>query len=281
LRSESCFFGKEYIAALQKHYPELVEGERRSTIDRELHLGFVDRWMRDFDAVGVDAPNRFQRITERPWAADQSAWAVSGGGNNLRNVGAYGSYKGLINLKPAIDLVLYSNLIWELRPQTILEFGSLQGGSACWFADQLDALCGGGEVHSFELCYKCISHRAIHPRLAFHQADLRDLRTLDRNLFGRLPHPWLAVDDAHENLSNLVPFVAGFMKPGDYYVIEDAFMYPTASSIEGIVRGCENMGFLVDSKYTDAFGINVTCSPNGWLVKAVIGGDLAGAGPPL
>jgi len=27
------------------------------------------------------------------------------------------------------------------------------------------------------------------------------------------------------------------------------------------------LGFLVDTKYTDAFGLNVTTSPNGWLVK--------------
>jgi cephalosporin hydroxylase len=267
LAKESRFFGKEYIVAMRQHYPELVDGARRSTIDRELHIGLVDQWIRNFETVGNDAPSRFQRVQDRPWASDLSAWAVSGGGGNLRHVGAYGSYKGLIHMKPAIDLVLYSNLIWELQPQTILEFGSLQGGSGLWFADHLQALCGAGEVHSFELCYKCISPRAAHPRLHFHQADLRDLRTLDKAIFERLPHPWLVVDDAHENLSNLIPFVASHMKSGDYYVVEDAFMYPTAATITGIINGCNNLGFLVDTKYTDAFGLNVTCSPNGWFIK--------------
>src|SRR5579862_7655596 len=101
---EHEFFGKEYIVALREHYPELVKRERQSEVDRELHIGFVDEWIRNFDKVGVDAPNRFQPITDRPWASDLSAWAVSGGGQNLRHAGAYGSYKGLINLKPAIDL---------------------------------------------------------------------------------------------------------------------------------------------------------------------------------
>jgi cephalosporin hydroxylase len=223
--------------------------------------------MRAFDQVGVDSPARFQRIVDRPWGSDRSAWQVSGGGGNLRHAGAYCSYKGLINLKPAIDLVLYSNLIWELRPRTIIEFGSLQGGSAFWFADQLEILCGDGEVHSFELCYKCISPLAKHPRLHFHQADVRDLATIDKALLEQLPHPWLIVDDAHENLANLVPFLANQMAPGDYFVIEDAFLHLTASGIASVVKACTGLGFLVDSKYTDAFGVNVTCAPNGWLVK--------------
>lgn len=154
----------------------------------------------------------------------------------------------------------------------------MQGGSALWFSDQLDALCGHGEVHSFELCYKCISRRAAHPRLHFHQADLRDLATLDKTLFARLPHPWLVIDDAHENLLNLVPFVAGFMASGDYYVVEDIFLHHPeriggagkvfkADMILNLVSSFHELGFLVDTKYTDAFGQNVTTSPNGWLIK--------------
>lgn len=261
------FFGHEYIVALKQHYPELVEGERQFTVGAELHIGFIEKWVNALDKVGVDSPTRFQRIADRPWAAALSAWKVSGGGGDLRHAGAYCSYKGLINLKPAIDLVLYSNLIWEMRPQTILEFGSLQGGSACWFADQLEVLCGRGEVHSFELCYKCISPQASHPRLHFHEADVRDLMTLEKTLLERLPHPWLVVDDAHENLANLVPFIASLMIPGDYFVIEDAFLHLTAHTIANVVKVCSSAGFLVDSKYTDAFGLNVTCAPNGWLVK--------------
>lgn len=266
MKKESRFFGKEYVTALKEHYPERIA--RLSRIDRELHVGPVDRWVRNFDTFGVDAPVRFQRIADRPWSSEMSAWAVSGGKRfNLRLASAYGSYKGLIRLKPAIDLVLYSNLIWEVQPQTIFEFGSLQGGSALWFADQLHVLCGKGEVHSFELCYECISPRASHPSLHFHKADLRDLGTLDKALFERLPHPWLVVDDAHENLGNLIPFVASRMMSGDYYVLEDVLNRASSRTIVGITHICNSLGFLVDTKYTDAFGENVTCSPNGWLVK--------------
>jgi cephalosporin hydroxylase len=268
------FFGREYIAALKEHYPELLNGANRSKVDRVLHVGSIERWMRQLDRFGVDAPDRLQRITSRPWGSLRSAWLASGAGKDLRQAGAR-AYKGLILLKPATDLVLYSNLIWELQPRAIVEFGSLQGGSALWFADQLDALCGDGEVHSFELCYRCISPRASHPRLRFHEADLRNLASVDPGLLAGLPHPWLVVDDAHENLVNLVPYVARFMRPGDYYVVEDVFSYHSrrvgrarmAFGADRVASIFDAMGFLVDTKYTDAFGQNVTASPNGWLVR--------------
>ncbi|HEX5036321.1 MAG TPA: CmcI family methyltransferase [bacterium] len=262
------FVGREYIDALKTHYPHFVVGAAQEKVDDKLHIGIVDDWCRNYDEVGVDTLARYQSIRQRPWGAARGVWESAGGGPNRRMAGAYGSYKGLINLKPATDLVLYSNLIWELRPKTILEFGSLQGGSALWFADQLDALCGGqGEVHSFELCYKCIHPRASHPRLRFHEADMRDLSTLKREFLESLPRPWLVIDDCHENLENVVPFMASLMQEGDYFVIEDAFSNPTPEIIGKATEAIDGLGFLVDTKYTDAYGMNVTCAPNGWLVK--------------
>jgi cephalosporin hydroxylase len=278
-RHDRGFAGKDYIAALQANRPELFAGER-PVADRALHVGIIDRWLQNLDILGVDGPDRFQRITNRPWTSEWSAWIASGAGRNVRHAGVHYSYKGLIHLKPAIDLVLYSSLIWDLRPRTILEFGSLQGGSALWLTDQLDILCGRdyGDVHSFELCYECIDPRAAHPRLQFHRADFRDLTTLDQTFLARLNHPWLVIDDAHENVADLARLMAQFMVEGDYYVVEDYFLgHPRRSSsvrnafspaavLEAVI-GFDELGFVVDTKYTDAFGTNVTAAPNGWLIK--------------
>ena len=65
------------------------------------------------------------------------------------------------------------------------------------------------------------------------------------------------------------------MQSGDYYVIEDVFYYhsqrvgrkATAFGADELALVLANIGFLVDTKFTDAFGLNVTASPNGWLVK--------------
>jgi cephalosporin hydroxylase len=272
----SAFHGLSYLRSLREHYPELMDGPDGpdgagvETVDERLHLGFVATWTRNAAIVGVDPEDRFVRLTERAFALRRDAWATSfdPGPGGLRRVAAACAYRGLIHLKPPSDLVLYSNLIWELQPRTILEFGALQGGSSLWFADQLTACTGGGEVHSFELLDKCIHPSASHPRLQFHRVDLRDLATLDRALFERLPHPWLVVDDAHENLEKLIPFVGGFLQPGDYYVIEDALLRPTPEMIRKAVYVCDALGLVVDTRYTDAFGYNVTCAPNAWFKKA-------------
>ena len=248
----------DYFASFRQHYPQTP---------------FPVRSMRgwaDDTRVGVDdGPDRFVPLEARPVTIQRNAWAASKPGD-LRWLGACRSYKGLVNLKSPFDLVLYASLIWELQPRTILEFGSMQGGSALWFADQLDALCGAGEIHSYELYDKCVHERARHPRLTFHHADLRDLSSLDTALLDRLPHPWLVVDDAHANLDELARLVGGKMHRGDYYVWEDLLLNLwTTHEAQGkaieITKAC---GLLVDVKYTDAYGVNVTSSPNAWFVKA-------------
>jgi cephalosporin hydroxylase len=268
------FFGREYLTALARYYPHLLSEGRRSTPDQILHVGIIRQWMQDFDKVGVDGPDRFQRISQRSWQSERSAWFASGLGHDVRFAGAR-SYRGLINLKTAIDLVLYSNLIWELQPRTIIEFGSLQGGSALWFVDQLQAMLGTGDVHSFDLYDRCVSPRAKHPRLHFHKADLRQAGSVSAALLRDLPHPWLVVDDAHENLLELVPYIAKFLRRHDYYVIEDAFAYHSqrvgaasaAFDADRLAKLVDELGLHVDTKYTDAYGLNVTASPNGWLIK--------------
>lgn len=247
----------EYFAGFDEHYPN----ER-----------YPVRTMREWatkERLGDDSgPERFVALDQRPMIVRQNAWVASRPGD-LRWLGACRSYKGLVNLKSPFDLVLYASLIWELQPRTIIEFGSMQGGSALWFADQLDAQCGAGEVHSFERYDRCVHPRARHPRLTFHHADLRDISTLDGALFDRLPHPWLVVDDAHANVEAVVRFVGGKLEHGDYYVWEDLLLnlWTTHDAVGKAIAMASACGLMVDVKYTDAFGVNVTSSPNAWLKK--------------
>jgi len=258
------FAGDEYLTELKQHYRYLIA-------DGINHFGFVNDWVEQNSMLDkYDDMTRFVPFDTRSFEAQHHAWDISTGGD-LRWVAARLTYKGLIILKPPFDLVLYSNLIWELQPRTILEFGALQGGSSLWFADQLANLCPEGEVHSFERLTKCIHSRArAHSKLHFHEVDLFDLRTLERALFEKSPHPWLVVDDAHVNLRAVVEFVAQFMQRGDYYVWEDVFLPDSRNEelISDMAALAKKFNLLVDVKYADAFGANVTCSPNSWLRKS-------------
>ena len=40
-------------------------------------------------------------------------------------------------IKDPLSLTVNQQLLWELKPQTVIEFGAYKGGSALWTADML------------------------------------------------------------------------------------------------------------------------------------------------
>ncbi|WP_188394066.1 CmcI family methyltransferase [Mesorhizobium sp. SARCC-RB16n] len=241
--------------------------------------GLLDQGWQDFlpdwpgmcdtisNVLNADHSDRFAKPSDRVWMQTLFPWSAD---KRATKAGALAkTYKGLILLKLPFDLALYPRLIWELQPRTILELGSYQGGSGLWFADNMSVLCDiPGEVHSFDLYTKCVHENAKkHPLLTFHQVDISDVANFDENLLARLPHPWLVVDDAHVKIFSIFSYLNRFMSSGDYYVIEDNSAVVNHEVIDGF-RLIEESGFLIDTYYTDAFGINVTCAPNAWLRKS-------------
>ena len=65
--------------------------------------------------------------------------------------------------KPPTDFWMYQEIIWETRPQVIIETGSRDGGSALFFASICD-LIGEGQVITIDiddLTYRNLSHPRI------------------------------------------------------------------------------------------------------------------------
>ncbi|MBT1517053.1 hypothetical protein KIP88_42540 [Bradyrhizobium sp. SRL28] len=246
---------KAFWEAAHENYPDEIKPG-----------GLLDMGIAINSVVNADYSDRFAKPSARGWMSSIYPKTFD---KRSTNVGALAlTYKGLIHIKTPFDLALYTRLIWELQPRTILELGSYQGGSGLWFADHMAVLCDNpGEVHSFDLHTKCIHEVAKHPFLTFHQADLSDIATFDENLLMRLPHPWLVIDDAHVQVFSIFSYLNKFMVSGDYYVIEDNPMRADKEIIDGLEL-VERSGFLIDTYYTDAFGMNLTCAPNAWLRKS-------------
>ena len=55
-------------------------------------------------------------------------------------------YRDRALLKSPLDLSLYLLLLGKLRPRTVIEIGTFEGGSALWFADMLTTLAIDGRV---------------------------------------------------------------------------------------------------------------------------------------
>jgi len=56
------------------------------------------------------------------------------------------SYAGVRLAKFPEDLRVYEHLIWASKPNTVIEIGTLCGGSALWFRDRLRTLAGYVEI---------------------------------------------------------------------------------------------------------------------------------------
>ena len=60
-------------------------------------------------------------------------------------------WKGKSVTKYATDMVIYAEIIHAFQPNYIVEAGTSFGGSALFFADMLNVLCGGGKVITIDV----------------------------------------------------------------------------------------------------------------------------------
>ena len=67
-----------------------------------------------------------------------------------RNTHGMTFYEGVPILKSPLDLWVYQEILWDLRPTLLIETGTAYGGSALYFARQFDRI-GGGKVVSVDL----------------------------------------------------------------------------------------------------------------------------------
>src|SRR5215469_15196300 len=133
------------------------------------------------------------------------------------------TYKGVPCLKNPFDLAIYTKLIWDLRPKSLIEIGSNQGGGALWFADMLSI---SGLLPCPIVSIDRVPPSGLtDPRIAFLAGDAARLgETLTPQLIAALPHPWLIVEDsAHTYDVTLAAlrFFAEATVPGDVVIIED------------------------------------------------------------
>ena len=79
----------------------------------------------------LQSPRRFQRISERE---DRSDWPTEA--HKVQNEGRWCTlYRGCKLIKSPEDYVIYHQLLWHVKPQTVIELGTYTGGMAVWLAD--------------------------------------------------------------------------------------------------------------------------------------------------
>lgn len=173
------------------------------------------------------------------------------------------SWRGIRMLKDPFSLSLYTSLLWELRPRTIIELGAFEGGSAIWLADVAAALGIDSRVLSFDKDISIV--KTSHPRVSFERLDACAIKDeLDPKIRCSNPHPFLVIEDAHTNVFTVLECLYELLDTGDYLVVEDTC---DAGKYREFARFMDlRMDSLyVDSHYTDNFGYNASWNWNSFL----------------
>lgn len=183
---------------------------REKALQKLSALNFTD--LHKFRGLGDDPvyhretiENRFQRFPDVPSYND--FFAVS--------------WKGLRLLKDPDTQAAYHNLLWELKPKTIVELGVYSGGSLVWFRDITKAFGFDSKVIGIDIdLSRCQIKEQQMENIRLIKGDCNLPQEID---FGELEHPILFIDDAHCNTFDVLKYalVNGILREGDYFIVED------------------------------------------------------------
>lgn len=125
-------------------------------------------------------------------------------------------------LKNPLDLWVYQEILFECRPDAIIETGTFKGGSALFLAHMLDLL-GRGVVVTIDL--EEIPGRPGHPRIRYLQGSSAAPETVAavRSLIAPGDRAMVILDSDHsfEHVSRELDLYAEFVSPGGYLIVED------------------------------------------------------------
>ena len=232
----------------------------------------------------LNNPNRFQAISEREDRSDIPLEA-----SVAHMAGKYFiQHRGCMVLKTADDQTIIKELLVHVKPATVIELGTFTGGNAVWISDTMKMEEVTCSVYSMDINPAIIEDRVkeIKPgNVTFLQGDSNKIAdTFTPDFLKGLPHPWVVIEDSHENVSGILEHFFAFMEEGDYFVVEDTHPYlPSKLGYGRIFKGeCAPSGtnlletvkeFLtkhekecaVDSYFTDFFGYNGTWNWHGYI----------------
>ena len=134
-------------------------------------------------------------------------------------------WKGSTVSKYATDMVLYAEMIYAFQPDYIVETGTHLSGSAIFFADMLDVLCGGGEVITIDIR----NRRAVNPP----HKDVEYIRgsSIDPEIIQEVKNRvkgsvMVSLDSNHsfKHVKSELLAYGDIVTPGQFMVVEDCYV---------------------------------------------------------
>lgn len=181
------------------------------------------------------------------------------------------TYWGIATLKSPIDAWIYQEILFETRPDVIVEIGNHHGGSLLMLAHWCDAM-GHGKVVGVDLSHHAVPAKVReHGRVTLIDGDAcESLAQVQRHIS---PGERVLVieDSAHtfDNTLQVLRCYAALVQPGGYFIVEDGICHhgldvgPDPGPYEAIEAFlAENRDFEADRRRERFL---VTWNPKGYL----------------
>lgn len=178
---------------------------------------------------------------------------------------------GVQIFKYPTDLMSYQEIIWEMRPDLIIECGSGNGASAKFFGMICDAI-GHGAVFSIDILdLSPLAEHIAHPRVCYITGSSTHQRTIDelnRVADGKTIMVILDSDHTYEHVKDELRIYSNFVTMGQYLIVEDTNLSQEIALLHGgparaareFVEGTDK--FIVDRSREKHI---LTCCPYGYL----------------
>ena len=131
-------------------------------------------------------------------------------------------WMGVETLKCPLDLWVYQEILFEVRPDLVVETGTHKGGSALFLAGMLDLL-GKGEVTTVDV--RSNPARPAHPRIRYVTGSSADPQVVASIFAGRRSgETCLVILDSDHAKAHVARELAAFaprVSVGSYLIVED------------------------------------------------------------
>jgi cephalosporin hydroxylase len=180
---------------------------------------------------------------------------------------------GVPIVKMPLDLMLYQEIIFEVKPDVIIESGTFNGGSALFFASMLD-LINKGKIMTIDVSPQ--PNLPIHPRISYiNGSSVADdiLQKVEGFIkSGDVVLVCLDSDHTKQHVLNELKAYSKFVTKGSYLICEDTNIngHPVlpdhgAGPMEAVQQFLQtNNDFTIDESKHKFF---VSFNLNGYLLK--------------
>jgi cephalosporin hydroxylase len=187
---------------------------------------------------------------------------------------------GVTTWKSVSDMWNYQEILSDLKPALVIEFGSNQGGSALYFASVMRQIGAPFKVFSVDVKHSILDPLAVaDPDIEFLESSSCEQPVADRirQLREEFPGPVFAILDSDHKMSHVLgemKLLRPLMSTGDYLLVEDSILngHPVLpgwgpgpfEAIEAYEREFPD-DYTHDVEREKKFGF--TFAPNGFMIR--------------